>query len=225
MNPEQLHDALTQLPHDLIIPVEQLRRAPRRRPLRLRHWVPLAACFTVILCLGLVLRYGLLTEKNADSVAEAPAAAAPLAPEEEARPETAVNSASRAEPAEDACDGAGIVQEVPAGEHRHSYAEAEEIVKDTASGYCGNIQVTVYRGETTHTLSGGDAVTLTEILENLPYDPELTCGCPGEFTVDTEGLSKIQVDLTLGFARCDAGQANLTQAQAQAILGILNGLA
>ena len=224
MNPEQLHDAITQLPCDLIAQSDQLRRAPRRRPLRLRHWAPLAACFTVLLCLGLVLRYGLPAEKTADSVAEAPAAAAPLAPEEEARPETAANAASQEEPYEDVCDGAGIVQDVPAGEHRHSYAEAEEAPKGTVSGYCGNTQVTVYLGEGIHTLTGGDAAALTEILENLPYDPELVCGCPGAFTVDTGRISRIQVNLSLGFARCDAGQASLTQAQAQTIQAILEGL-
>ena len=59
----------------------------------------------------------------------------------------------------------------------------------------------------------GHSVTLTDILLNLDYNPHKVCNCLPEYTVDTEFQTGYGVNLTEGYARCDKGQADLTQEQ------------
>ena len=75
-----------------------------------------------------------------------------------------------------------------------------------------------------YTIPGSDAVTLTAILENLDYTSDDICSCSAEFTVETEIGTEYEVNLTGYFARCDAGQAVLTQKQADAIREIVQRL-
>jgi putative NADPH-quinone reductase len=50
------------------------------------------------------------------------------------------------------------------------------------------------------------------------------CRCMAEFIVDTEKLSGIHVNLTQGFARCEKGQAALTEEQARILQEIIDRL-
>jgi len=67
-------------------------------------------------------------------------------------------------------------------------------------------------------------VMITDIFAWLDYDPDAVCRCMAEFTVDTEILTGIQVNLTEGFARCEKGQAALTEEQVQTIHAIVGRL-
>ena len=90
--------------------------------------------------------------------------------------------------------------------------------------YCGNTSATVTLDGSVYTLPGSDAVTLTAILENLDYNSDDICSCSTEFTVETEIGTEYEVNLTEYFVRCDAGQAALTQKQADAIREIVGRL-
>ena len=59
----------------------------------------------------------------------------------------------------------------------------------------------------------GNSVTMTDILANLNYDKNKLCKCLPEYTVDTEFGIGYGINITEGYARCDKGQAELTQEQ------------
>lgn len=78
----------------------------------------------------------------------------------------------------------------------------------------GDAKVTIYfRNGKSHTFTSDDAVTMTTILTNLNYDKNRLCDCLSEYTVDTELGIRYGIHLTEGYARCDKGQAELTQNQ------------
>lgn len=108
------------------------------------------------------------------------------------------------------------------GRHDHQPAGEPQTVEDPVSGYCGNTVTKVTVDGEEYSFWGGDSVTLTDILENLAYDPGQVCRCMTEFTVDTEFGSGYGVNLTESFARCEAGQAALTAEQAEAIRDIID---
>ena len=49
MNPEKIHDALNQLPDDLLEQTDALRRAQKPRVILLKRLLPIAACFVLVL--------------------------------------------------------------------------------------------------------------------------------------------------------------------------------
>lgn len=108
------------------------------------------------------------------------------------------------------------------GRHAHAPAEEPETVADPVSGYCGNTVTEVTLDGETYSFWGSDSVALTDILINLAYDPDRVCRCYWEFTVDTDFGTSYWVNLTESFARCEAGQADLTAEQAEAIRGVLD---
>lgn len=61
-------------------------------------------------------------------------------------------------------------------------------------------------------LSAEDAATVLEILKGLEYNPAKLCKCLPQFRVVTQ-TEDYGVHLSEGYARCDAGQAKLTQEQ------------
>ena len=99
-----------------------------------------------------------------------------------------------------------------------------ESANDMEDGYCGNTSATVTLDGSVYTLPGSDAITLTAILEHLDYTSDDICSCSAEFTVKTEIGAEYEVNLTEYFVRCDAGQAALTQKQADAIREIVERL-
>lgn len=107
------------------------------------------------------------------------------------------------------------------GRETHAPAAEPQTVEDPTSGYCGNTVTTVKLGEEEYSFWGGDSVRLTDILINLAYDPGKVCRCLPEFTVDTEFGAGYGVNLTEFYARCEAGQAPLTEEQAETIRDIL----
>lgn len=108
------------------------------------------------------------------------------------------------------------------GRHAHAPAEEPETVADPVSGYCGNTVTEVTLDGETYSFWGSDSVALTDILINLAYDPGRVCRCYWEFTVDTDFGTSYWVNLTESFARCEAGQADLTAEQAETIRGVLD---
>lgn len=110
---------------------------------------------------------------------------------------------------------------VGGGDHSHQMAATAQTVDDPFIGYCGNTQTTLYIGDKEYTFMYGNSVTLTDILINLNYDPMRICRCRPEYTVDTEFGKGYGINLTAGYARCDKGQAELTQEQIDTIAEII----
>ena len=224
MTPEQIHDALNLLPSDLITEADKLR-TPKKKPLAFRSWVATAACAAIVLMLGSFTIANFLPsmQKSAESIAEAPTAAAPMAPAEMQQESFAMDTITltpTGEPEE------APAAEAPDGDHRHGFAEFDDTKNsDMISGaYCGNTITTIHIGGESFDIAGSDSIAITDILANLNYDPNKVCRCMAAFTVDIEFMENIQVHLGEAFARCEKGQADLTEEQAQTIQDIIDGL-
>lgn len=227
MTVENLHDALTLLPGDLITAVDRVRTAPKTKVIRWRRWVSLAAVLVLVVSTGLVFQRNILPGiggAKMESIAQAPAAMAPAPMENGITGDTAFTEAPAAEaPAEDSAADEKAAEEELYIDHAHRFAEETETSKAT-KGYCGNMMTTVCLNGTEYSFAGSDSVAITDILIHLNYDPDEVCRCRAEFTVDTEMLSGIEVNLTEGFARCEKGQAALTEKQATVLQEIIDGL-
>lgn len=106
------------------------------------------------------------------------------------------------------------------GRHVHQPAAEPQTVDAPISGYCGNTVTKVTVDGETYSFWGSDSVTLTDLLENLAYGPEV-CRCMTEFTVDTEFGGGYGVNLTESFVRSSERQASLTTEQVEAIRAVL----
>lgn len=218
MTPQDLHDALNYLPMDLVTAADKVRTAPKTTVIHWRRWVSLAAVLALVIGTTLVFARNIGTDrmKLESAVAQAPAAAAPMAPAP-VEEEIAADEAMPEAPMENAAATAA------AGDHDHAFAQGSDRTVNSPA-YCGNMEVTVDVAGESRVLSGTDAVMITDILVNLAYDPARVCRCMAEFTVDTETLTGIQVNLTEAFARCEKGQAALTEEQAEILREILQSL-
>ena len=107
-------------------------------------------------------------------------------------------------------------------DHTHVPAEDPQTVDDPVTGYCGNTMTTIILDDKEYTFMGSDSVNLTDILINLKYDPMRVCRCLPEFTVKTEFGEPYGVNLSQGYARCEEGQADLTEEQIEQIREILD---
>ena len=107
-------------------------------------------------------------------------------------------------------------------DHSHTLAEQSQTVDDPVAGYCGNTMTTIILNGKEYTFMGSDSVNLTDILINLKYDPMRVCRCVPEFTVKTEFGEPYGVNLSQGYARCEEGQADLTEEQIERIREILD---
>lgn len=234
MTPEQIHDALNLLPSDLITEADKFRANPRKAPIRFRSWIATAACAALVLMLGsfAMEMFPLNMAKTTESIAEAPAADAPEAPnaaapmdisaemQQESFDMDTITLTPTGEP-EEAPDRA-----VLDGDHFHGFADdaTKNSTAATGGAYCGNTKTTVHIGGETFDLWGSDSIAITRILDNLDYDPNKVCRCIAPITVDTEMISGIQVHLGEAFARCEQGQADLTEDQADTLREIFNQL-
>lgn len=74
MTPENLHDALNQLPNDLVEETDKLRSSPKKTVIPWRQWVSMAACAVLILGCGFFLldRWMISTSTTSECAAEAP---------------------------------------------------------------------------------------------------------------------------------------------------------
>jgi len=106
-------------------------------------------------------------------------------------------------------------------DHDHQVAATAQTVDDPVTGYCGNTQTTLHIDGKEYSFMYGYSVTLTDILVNLDYDPMRVCRCRPEYTIDTEFGKGYGINLTEGYARCDKGQADLTQEQIDTIAKII----
>ena len=230
MTAEKLHDALNLLPSDLITATDQLRTAPRIKVIPWKRLLPAAACFALLMGMGLLARYEMLGHIMVKQAApEAPAAMAPVPESMEITSDAAVPQAPAMDepmmevPAEEAAGSGGGMEEEPVIDHSHSFGEESDRTVNSHA-YCGNMEAMVTIDATAYSLTGSDAVMLTDILAWLDYDSNTACRCMAEFTVDLETLKDIQVNLTAAFARCERGQAALTEEQIQTIRTIIENL-
>ncbi len=113
-----------------------------------------------------------------------------------------------------ACQSTENNLSITSSDHMHQPALDEQTISDPISGYCGNTQTTIYfDDDKSYKFWGSESVTMTDILINLDYDKSKLCKCLPEYTVDTEFGTGYGINLTAGYARCDKGQAELTQEQ------------
>ena len=237
MTVHDLHDALNLLPPDLIMAADRVRRGSAPKVIPRQRWVSLAAVLALVVGTTLVFQrnIGLDAMKQERAAAQAPAAA-PMAPapvEDEVAADEAIPEEPAAEvPVESGSSsvsasmggGEKPMEEELMIDHSHRFSEKAQTVDDPVEGYCGNMLTTVYLDEMNFTLAGSYSVAITDILINLDYDKDQVCHCMAEFTVDTETLADIQVNLTKAFARCEKGQAALTEEQAQILQDIIDSL-
>lgn len=224
MTVEKLHDAISLLPTDLIAATDRLRTAPQTRIIQWKQWAAMAACLVLLLSSGLVFQRKLLPTMGTKTES----AAATMAPQvmmDSAAPELFAEEAAPEAPAEIG----GEILEVPAAEnslcidHSHSFGEPVE-PEEVPSGYSGHFVTKVYVDGQEYELHGADSAAMTDILTGLDYDPDMVCRCMTEFTVDTEELTGIAVSLGEAFARCEKGQAALTEEQVQILRDIMDNL-
>lgn len=193
MTTQQLHDALTLLPEDLILEADRRRNA--RRTIPFKRYAAMAAMFVLVLgCAALVRSLG--SNKGAVEMAAAEAPAAiyredSLMEVEEAAPEEC--------PAEAAGDSA--------------LADNATITMARA-----RMKLTAPDGE--RFLSEAETDTLLTLLRALPYDPARVCNCLGEYVLEFCGETW-EINLTEGYARSALGQALLPDAQKQTLQEIL----
>lgn len=229
MTAEKLQDAISLLPSDLIKATDRLRTAPRTRVIRWQHWAAMAACFVLLMGAGLVFRKkGAMT----DAAPEAPMAMAPQitmesavmeVPAEEAAPEAPADAGSSTNSAAMGADEAPAEDGLSV-DHSHRFAEAKKEAEEVPSGFCGNLVTRITLDGVQHDLHGADSDAVTNILKSLEYDPDTVCRCMTEFTVDTETLAGVQVNLTEAFARCELGQAALTGQQVAILRDVVENL-
>lgn len=232
MTAQDIHDALTLLPVDLITAADRVRTRQLPKVIHWQRWVSLAAVLVLVLSTSLVfardLMPGMGSNKKDNAVAEAPAAAAPMAPapmEQEVAAEEAAPEAPASDvPASGSVTGSeNGMQEDLYVNHSHRFAEDAETDKST-DAYCGNTTVVIDVAGEQFTVSGTDAVTVTDILVHLDYDPVHVCRCMTDITVDTETLTDIRINLGEAFARCEKGQAALTEEQVGILREIIDCL-
>lgn len=139
MNAEAIHDALNQLPDDLIAAADALRKTEKPRIILWKRLVPIAACFALVLgalyiAVPLLSPKGsmeFLMEMQSDSMVENEMAGA--LPETGAEPEAPAEAAPKEEPgAEVENDGAPLAPEM---EEQATVSGASGIPV-TGYGYC-----------------------------------------------------------------------------------------
>lgn len=121
-----------------------------------------------------------------------------------------------------ACNSTEGSRSIALSDHTHQVAVEEQTISNPISVTCGNTQTTIYfDGDKKYTFMDSESVTMTDILINLDYDKSKLCKCLPEYTVDTELGIGYGINLTEGYARCDKGQADLTQEQVDELKEII----
>ena len=106
--------------------------------------------------------------------------------------------------------------------HKHNPAQHPQIVENPYNRTSETLEVTVNVSGKAYTFQGRHAITLTNLLTNLAYDPAQVCDCQAEYTADTQFGAGYEINLTLGFVRCDQGQAALTVTHIKRIGEVIN---
>ena len=244
MTSQQIQDALTLLPADLIAETDR-KRTQKPKVILWKKYMALAACLALVLwgtgCYLMI--FGTSGGASKSVPLEVPAAEEPLMQEshfsgDKSSPAEAAPKAPESDSANDTCGlplapteaanstAARTEATAPAEEslcidHSHIPAEPEE--ETGFGGWCGNMTATVSLDGSTYRFSGSPAVTLTDILYRLDYTEEI-CRCAPEFTADTEIGTGYEINLTEYFVRFDGKQAALTPEQTEKIATILEEL-
>lgn len=106
----------------------------------------------------------------------------------------------------------------------HTAAAQPQTVENPITGYCGNIVTTVFIDGKEFSFMYEDSVAIADILLNLDYDAMKICRCIHEFEISIDGSQPYEISLTNAFARCEDGQASLTEDQVGLIRQIVDGL-
>lgn len=216
MKAEELMDAIGELPNDLITAAEKCRTAAPVRS-RNRHWGALAACAALMIGLGILYQSDIYPKKSEPIRMESAAPAL-----SEVMMEEMLDQPAAEVPAAIAGQTPETDEAIFRDDHTHSFARETEPAEPNASN--GDLTVIVRIDDNAYTVSGRDAALLTDILTGLSYDPNALCRCIAPIQVDTESIAGISVNPDEGFARCELGQAQLTETQVQQIRKILDNL-
>jgi len=226
MNAEQLHDAITALPLDLVAEADK-RRKTSRSSVPWQRFAAMAACFVLVLFSGVwcVRNLGMGGSQKA---AQAPAAAvdsasgveaaAEMAPAAPAAP-AATQAAAEAAPMEENADFAA--PETPREKENHSQTADDEGGANSACYGSEVPEVAVVGDFPPRTLTTEQRLSLSRLLSELDYLPENVCECIAEITVTVNGEDRFFINLEEGFVRCSQGQAKLTRQQTGILREIL----
>lgn len=210
MTTQQLHDALSCLPEDLIAEADARRSAPPRM-IPFRRYAAMAACFALVLACSLFTLNFLSRGGAKKAAAEVQMAGEMM--ENAAAPileDTASDVLSQAAP--DAMLRAeSTAEEAPAEEYA-----------DPAAGAAGTALYTLTHLATgeARILPGNNAAVLEQFLTRLQFDPSQVCNCLAEYRLET-GAESYEIGLTEGFVRTAYGQCLLTDVQKEELKIIL----
>ena len=98
--------------------------------------------------------------------------------------------------------------------------DCEAIQDHSLISASGEKAVILVHGEE-YSLSDEDGAALLDIVKSLRYNPHKVCRCLPQFKFEI-GSKSYGLHLREGYARCDKGQANLTEDQIQEIREILS---
>lgn len=104
-----------------------------------------------------------------------------------------------------------------------TYKPANEVIGVPDTDNDDSFQTTIcFENGKSYTFMGNESVELTNLLNNLKYDSKKLCKCLPEYKIDTEfGIGYgIRLDGE-GYARCDKGQAELTEEQIETVTRII----
>lgn len=234
MTVHDLHDALNLLPSDLITAADRVRTGSKTAVIPWKRLLPAAACLVLLIgsstywmwrsnWQGHIDSMSHLGIKQESAAMQAPAAAAPMAPLPMEEAVTADEAASEAPAEMEDVSGTQEKGNGPGSDHTHGFAEKTDNTGTTGAS-CGNTVTTIHLDGEIYRVDASDSLVLTRILNNLSYDPAQICRCMTEFTVDTETLTGIQVNLTEAFARCEKGQAALTEEETEILRAMIEKL-
>lgn len=209
MTTQQLHDALTHLPEELIAEADARRSAPPK-VIPFRRYVAMAACVVLVLSCSLFTLNFLSRGGAKEAAAEVQMAGEVM--ENSAAPileDTTSDVLSQA-----------IVDAAPREESAVGEATMER--NDPAAGAADTALSTLTHlasGET-RILPGNNAAVLEQFLARLQFDPGQVCNCLAEYRLET-GAESYEIGLTEGFVRTAYGQCLLTDVQKEELKIIL----
>ncbi len=241
MTPDQLHDALSLLPEDLIAEADAAR-SRRSRVIPYKRYLAMAASFALVLACSLfaIDRFAPGRMKEYAAAEAAPmetAAQGPARVEEStyeaALPENNLQLPAEEEPAAPANSQDDTLDEFPVEiptEQPKTDIDTQISQGNTATATAGSTNsrspsvITVCLFGEPRPISDEDAVALINILINLEYDPQQICNCLTEIQVDLWDTEHYELGIAEGFARNASGQASLTDEQLKTVRDIYQRL-
>lgn len=211
MTTQQIHDALSQLPEDLIAEADVRRSAPPK-VISFRRYAAMAACFAVVLACG-VFTLNLLSRGGAKEAAAEVQMAGVVTDAEVPAAEYYA-----AAPVEE--NGRDLLEAAP--EEAPAQNASQSMDSAVAAG-SGSAQIAVYALATGETflLPENNSVLLRLFLEEAIFDPYLVCNGLAEYRVEFSGDEVFEINLTEGFVRNGQGQYLLSELRVEELRAIL----